>query len=205
MGAIEWNDISILIDLENSLREQILNNLLWFLSLLSMVLHELKISLQLFSFLKLVLYLGKLCWMSISFFLVLLSDLLKFCYCLLHAFWSSFLNWFVSLNLSFGSSSFSSYFQHIATSTIDCRYCSWLHEDLSHLWIHFNDLVSFYSHSFVALINSVINPFLEWFTNNSIDNIADILSFKFEYLFLYRKDVHYILIITCKFKDGFDC
>ena len=185
MGAIEWNNISILIDLENSLREQILNNLLWFLSLLSMVLHDLKISLQLVSFLKLVLDLGKLGCMSISFFLVLLGDLLKFCYCLLHAFWSSFLNWFVRLNLSFGSSSFSSYFQHIATSTIDCRYCCWLHEDLSHLWVHFNDLVSFYSHSFVALINSVVNPFWEWLTNNSIDNIADIFSFKFENLFFY--------------------
>ena len=190
---------------DSSLREQIWNNLLWFLSLLSMGLHELKISLQLVSFLKLVLDLGKLGCMSISFFLVLLSDLLKFCDCLLHAFWSSFLNLLFSLNLSFGSSSFSSYFQHIATSTIDRRYCSWLHKDLSHQWIHFNDLVSFNRHSFIALINSVVNPFLEWFTNNSIDNIADILSFKFQDLFLYRKDVQYILIITRKFKDIFNC
>ena len=183
LGAIEWNNISILIDLENSLREQIWNNLLWFLSLLSMGLHELKISLQLVSFLKLVLDLGKLGCMSISFFLVLLGDLLKFCYCLLHAFWSSFLNLLVSLNLSFGSSSFSSNFQHIATSTIDGRYCCRLHEDLCHLWVHFNDLVSFNSNSFVALINSVIYPFLERFANNCMDNIANILSFKFEDFF----------------------
>ena len=179
VGAIEWNDISILIDLENSLREQILNNLLWFLSLLSMGLHELKISLQLVSFLKLVLDLGKLGCMSISFFLVLLGDLLKFCYCLLHAFWSSFLNWFVSLNFCFGSSSFSSKFQHIATSTIDSRYRSRLHEDLSHMWVHFNNLVSFNSHSFVALLNPVIYPFLERLTNNCMDYIANILSFEF--------------------------
>ena len=205
LGVIEWHDISILIDLENTLIEQILNDLLWLQTFRSMGLHKLKISFKFVSFLKLFLDLGKLGIMSISFFLVLLSDLLKLCNCLLHAFWSSFLNLLVSLNLCFGSSSFSSNFQHIATSTIDGRYCSRLHEDLSHMWVHINDLVSFNSHSFVALINSVIYPFLERFTNNCMDYIANILSFKFEDFFFNWKDVGYISIITCKFKDVFNC
>ena len=203
--VIEGHDISILIDLENTLIEQILNDLLWLQTFRSMGLHKLKISFKFVSFLKLFLGLGKLGCMSISFFLVLLSDLLKLFNCLLHAFWSSFLNLLVSLNFCFGSSSFSSKFQHIATSTIDSRYRSRLHEDLRHMWVHFNNLVSFNSHSFVAFLNSVIYPFLERLTNNCMDYIANILSFKFEDFFFYWKDVDYIPIVTCKFKDVFDC
>ena len=73
----EWYDITVLINFDNTLAEQILDDLLGLHPLLCLMLHDLEISLQFVHLLDLGFDFGKFVMMGISFLFVLSRDLLE--------------------------------------------------------------------------------------------------------------------------------
>ena len=72
----------------------------------------------------------------------------------------------------------------------------------SNFFVHFNIHVAILSNLFVSGIYLRRNPFIKWFSNQSVDYIADILSWKLLNLFLHnRKSLVDRDILLPKWKD----
>ena len=110
----------------------------------------------------------------------------------------------VGLDFSLGSSSLCGRLHQEAACSFSGGYLRGSLEDSRNLRIHIDELVAFDSNFLVSVVDSIINPLLEGLSNDTIDEVAEVLPLESEAFFRSRQSVHHNLMLTRILENVFD-
>ena len=123
----------------------------------------------------------------------------------LHCFGGVGLTWHhVGLDLGLTSSSFWANLEHVVRSAISCGNSSWAQKDISNSRVHINNLVPLDCNFLVALLDSIVDPFLEVITDQSMNYVANVWAFKFQSFLDDGEGILDTHILAGKGEDLFD-
>jgi len=201
---IEWHHLASSIVHQDALLDQSLNVSARLLALISLSLRQDEVFLKFLNFQHIGLVLSWFFGMLLTLSL-LISDPLVELVDSLHCFRTFGLTWHdVGLDLGLTSSPLGTNLKHIKTPAISCGNSSWAQEDFSHSRIHINYLVPLDRDFLVAFLDSIVNPFLEVLTDQSMNYIANVRALKFQSFFDVREGILDNFILAGKGENSFD-